>query len=303
MEQQLGAETNQIVDNDYEVISLINGGLNSKVILVEKVTSGEKFAIKMIKNKGILFHLLLSDLKKEIECLTLLKDDINIIKLISYNLEGLISSKKKKKSKKISYLILEYAEKGEIFKYLKQSKGFPLPIAKFYFKQIILGLKKLHKVSIYHRDLKLENILLDKDFNLKIVDFGFSTKNEQDSKILGTDYYMSPEMQNKKEYFSAKCDIFSVGILLFTFIKGSFPFKIASQNDFHYKFFVQNQENYFWKIFRLKFSNDSIVLLNKLLAYDPGKRPSLDEILSSDFLKDNIADKETVTSFMSKIKL
>jgi serine/threonine protein kinase len=302
MDQAL-KEVKKIVDEKYLVVSTINSGINSQVKLVENLSSSKKFAMKLIKNKGILYSLLLNDLQNEIRCLKQLNDE-NIIKIIDFNLQGELIRTHKKKARKISYVVLEYAENGELFKYLKKSRGFPLNISKYYFKQILLGVSKLHNDGIFHRDLKLENLLLDKDFKIKIADFGFATNNEKDTKVLGTDFFMAPEMISRKEYFSSKCDVFSLGVILFTFIKGNFPFKSAGQNDINYKFFASNKNEDFWKIFgKNRFSIDAIDLLNKLFSNDPFLRPTVDEILSSAFLNEGVADENTVLQYMKTIKM
>ncbi len=152
--------------------------------------------------------------------------------------------------------------------------------------------------------MKLENLLLDKDFKLKIADFGFATNNEKDTKVLGTDFYMAPEMISRKEYFSSKCDVFSLGVILFTFIKGNFPFKSAGQNDINYKFFASNKNEDFWKIFgKNRFSIEAIELLNKIFSNDPFLRPTVDEILSSEFLTEGVADENTVLEYMKTLKV
>ena len=248
MDQSISNQNNKLVDRKYQVLSCINSSMNSKVKLVKQIGSSQNLAMKIMKNKGILQSLLLNELKNEIMFLSRFNDK-HIVKLIDYNLSGELRIASAKKTKKISYMVLEYAEKGEIFNYLKKSKGFPLPIAKYYFKQLLIGLKSMHSESVYHRDLKLENLLLDKDFNLKIIDFGFATSNAKDSNVLGTDFYMAPEMVLRKEYQPSKCDMFSAGVILFTFIRGNFPFKIASQNEINYSFFYAGNEKDFWKLF------------------------------------------------------
>ena len=93
---------------------------------------------------------------------------------------------------------LEYAEYGEIYSFVARLGAFPETIARFYFKQLIDGLNTIHQAGIVHRDLKLENILIGKGYNLKIADFGLSCEaNEHEDGLLydkkGTTAYMAPE--------------------------------------------------------------------------------------------------------------
>lgn len=100
--------------------------------------------------------------------------------------------------------------------------------AKLIFKQLIEGMDYLHKNHIVHRDLKLENILLDKDKNVKIIDFGFSTttaKNKPLNVCCGTPSYMAPELVARKSYFGHLVDVWALGVLLFVLLCGHFPFK------------------------------------------------------------------------------
>jgi serine/threonine protein kinase len=95
----------------------------------------------------------------------------------------------------------------------------------------------LHKNNIIHRDLKLENILIDRQTKLpKIIDFGFSTrvKNAYETKLqfhCGTPIYMSPELATKKDYVGAASDVWALGIILFILITGKLPFYGAFEDD------------------------------------------------------------------------
>ena len=84
----------------------------------------------------------------------------------------------------------------------------------------------MHKNGVVHRDLKLENILLDEQMNVRLVDFGFSTYTniKKLSSFKGTKVYMAPEMLERKQYDGRKVDVFSAGVILFSLIHGIFPF-------------------------------------------------------------------------------
>ena len=87
--------------------------------------------------------------------------------------------------------------------------------------------------NVVHRDIKLENILLDNQMNLKLADFGFAT-NKNINKLTtfrGTQSYMAPEIRESKEYDGRQTDIFSLGVVLFTIVVGYFPFSKAEMND------------------------------------------------------------------------
>jgi len=92
-------------------------------------------------------------------------------------------------------------------------------------------LQYLNSKRVAHRDLKLENILVDNDLNLKVADFGFATyKNiSKLQSYRGTKTYMAPEIKDSKTYDGRQVDIFSVGVILFIIVMGIFPFQEFSK--------------------------------------------------------------------------
>jgi serine/threonine protein kinase len=103
--------------------------------------------------------------------------------------------------------------------------------------------------NVVHRDLKLENILVDEQLNLKVADFGFATYkkiNALDS-YRGTMTYMAPEIKEGKTYDGKKSDIFSTGVILFIIVLGIFPFKEAKKDEFFYSLIIEKKLETYWK--------------------------------------------------------
>ncbi|PIO74473.1 kinase domain protein [Teladorsagia circumcincta] len=122
---------------------------------------------------------------------------------------------------------MEYASGGELYDYVSRFGSLPESEARRIFRQITSAVLYCHKHQVAHRDLKLENILLDQDNNAKIADFGlsnyFGTKSLL-TTFCGSPLYASPEIINGTPYKGPEVDCWSLGILLYTLVYGSMPF-------------------------------------------------------------------------------
>lgn len=110
-----------------------------------------------------------------------------------------------------------------------ENRRIPENDVRYIFKQIVEGINYLHLNNFVHRDIKLENILINKkNKDVKIIDFGFSVCVQADKKLCmfcGTPSYMAPEIVSKQEYNGKYVDVWALGILLYTMLCGKFPFK------------------------------------------------------------------------------
>ncbi|KAL8707558.1 MAG: hypothetical protein Q9220_007450 [cf. Caloplaca sp. 1 TL-2023] len=118
------------------------------------------------------------------------------------------------------YMVMDFVEGGELFSLLRKSQRFPNPVAKFYAAEVTLALDYLHSMHIIYRDLKPENLLLDRHGHLKITDFGFAKEVPDITWTLcGTPDYLAPEVVSSKGY-----NKWSLGILIFEMLCGFTPF-------------------------------------------------------------------------------
>jgi serine/threonine protein kinase len=176
-------------------------------------------------------------------------------------------------------------------------------------------------------DIKLENIVFDKNFEPIIIDFGYSMELEElDGKILpfkgsrGSKLYESPEMLENKEYNGIQSDIFSLGVILFNIVSGSYGFKSSSTDDKYYKFIVNNKDEYkdYWKLVEqtvnMKFSDNFKKLYVKMVAYNPSDRiKNIDEILNDPWFQEineeqdkdklELEYKENISKICENIKI
>jgi len=201
-------------------------------------------------------------------------------------------------------LLTEFAKYGDFFDIV--TKGFlnNEVLVRSYFHQLIQGLEYLHSEGVAHLDLKLENVMLGADFQLKIIDFDQSQNmNDQVITSGGTNNYRAPEVQNGTCKDFASADIYSAGIILYSFLAHNFPFREEldpTLKDINsYSTFVYNNK-YFWsgKALQKKrtnyFSDDFKELVNGMLCKDPSSRLTIKQIKESRWYQGPVLDAESL---------
>ncbi|XP_076912080.1 serine/threonine-protein kinase SAPK3-like [Bidens hawaiensis] len=127
-------------------------------------------------------------------------------------------------------IVMEYAAGGELFSKITSAGRFSEDEARFFFQQLLSGVSYCHSMEICHRDLKLENTLLDGSPTprLKICDFGYSKSgllHSQPKSTVGTPAYIAPEVLSRKEYDGKIADVWSCGVTLYVMLVGAYPFE------------------------------------------------------------------------------
>ena len=195
-------------------------------------------------------------------------------------------------------IAMEYINGGNLFSFVKKRRKLSEKTAKFLFRQIILGIKHIHSQKIVHRDIKLENILIDLNNNIKICDFGIGRILSSKKQILhdkcGTPMYMAPEIllsSKNKGYEGFPVDIWSSGISLYIMLSGTLPFNLKNNdsssideennNNIELQYSIINKEPK--KI--EKISDEARDLLKGLLNKNPNKRLNIEQILNHPWLK------------------
>ena len=160
--------------------------------------------------------------------------------------------------------------------------------------------------------MKTENLLLDKNFNLKIADFGFAgpisgqNGNGLQKGIVGTERYMAPEIvQSNDGYRGPPADLFAVGVLLFSMVAGQFPFLQArADSDTLFKLIKQGERKQFWeyhdKYGTEKLSDTLKDLITALLQANPMHRPSICEVFAHKWFSGETATHEQIIEEFQK---
>lgn len=238
-------------------------GAFSVVREAEDITTGKKWAIKIMKIAQIEAESMEEQLKREIA----------ISKKMNH--PNIVQMREVFKTRNHINIVLEFVTGGELFDRIVKCRYFEEPVARRFFQQLIQGLKYCHDQGVAHRDLKPENLLLDSEDNLKIMDFGLSALQSGDKLLTttaGTPNYVAPEVLADRGYDGRGADLWSCGVILYVMLAGRLPFE------------DQNMHRLFDKIRRAQFVYPRNFpeapkdLINLLLVPDPAKRATLDDV-------------------------
>ena len=142
----------------------------------------------------------MTNINKEVNILSQMSHN-GIIKMYEYGDTGVITCGKQEIHNKV-YIVMEYVQGPLLFDICKQNGSMGEQIGLYFAKQLIDQIEYMNSKGVVNRDIKLENILLDKNMNLKLADFGFATNKNIDrlTTFRGTQSYMAPEIRESKEY-------------------------------------------------------------------------------------------------------
>ena len=268
--------TKKLSISDFTVLSELGRGAYGKVVLAKSKKTNKNYAIKIIDK------YFLEKLNKTHEAFIereMLSTNThnNIIKLVSSF----------QNSEKLFY-VLNYIKNGTLQHLITKNGIVPKEIAQFYLAQIVSILNYFETKSIAHRDLKPQNILIDENYNIKLIDFATATvvgkkyeirkrkfvpkDGEIDNEIVGTPGYASPEMLLRKVENEKGCDLFSLGVIMYQLFHGYTPFngcceKETIDNTIKGKYIIRED-----------LDEDTKDLIIKLLKYNYNERIGINSI-------------------------
>ena len=286
---------------DYESLAIIGRGAFGEVHVCREKKTGKIYAIKKIK-KYILI------IKNQIR--HVLNEQIIMSKASS---PWIVELKASFQEDEYLYLVMEYLPGGDLMNLLIQKDILTEKEAKFYISELILAIESIHNLDCIHRDIKPDNILIDKNGHIKLSDFGLAKisdklyekedekyknflknkNNEKNDKMthnknyscVGTAYYVAPEVLKKKGY-DKDIDWWSVGIIFFEMLVGYAPFCSKETTEVCYK--VLNWKDYLKIPSKIKISDEAKDLIFKMINNSDnrlGKNGS-EEIKKHPFFKD-----------------
>ena len=287
----------QIIIKDYKLFNVIGKGSFGEVYLTKKGDNPEYFATKRIDSKYLKNPFTKKYLINEISILKELNHP-NIIRLIDFI-----------QSSNHSNVIMEYCNGGSLSQILEQyGKPFPIEIIQYFMRQIVDGLKYIHSKNIIHRDIKLDNILVNfktiEDKNnlnllsseIKIIDFGLSIKlgeGENANTYVGSPINMDPIILNKYKKaggfekllsYNEKADIWSLGTICYKMLTSYNPFNEDNIEDLIEKI----KQGYYNIPTNINLSKEIISFINGMLQYQGEFRLTAEELSQHDFLIKNV---------------
>ncbi|XP_037827996.1 uncharacterized protein LOC119615976 isoform X6 [Lucilia sericata] len=255
----------------FDIIKKLGQGTYGKVQLGINKETGQEVAIKTIKKCKIEAESDLVRIRREVQIMSSVQHP-NIIHIyeVFENREKMV-------------LVMEFAAGGELYDYLSERKVLSEEEARRIFRQVATAVYYCHKHKICHRDLKLENILLDEHGNAKIADFGLSNVFTEQcllATFCGSPLYASPEIVEGTPYHGPEVDCWSLGVLLYTLVYGSMPF-----DGSNFKRLVKqiSQGDYY----EPKKPSRASSLIREMLTVCPRKRATIEQICSHWWVNEN----------------
>eukprot|EP01133_Synstelium_polycarpum_P007854 gene7854-9218_t len=251
---------------NYLLGKTIGSGTSSKVKIGTNILTGRKVAVKITRPKRVKER---KEIEREISILKLLKHGhiITLYDAIYEEDRGRIC------------LILELVSGGELFDYIVARGRLAEKEARKFFRQILSGLIYCHANNVCHRDLKLENLLVDENGNIKISDFGYSNIARPGclmSTFCGSPVYAPPEILLEKKYNGAEVDIWSIGVILYAMVTGQLPWSLTDGVQ------VEGIDRLLKGEFKYPsnviLSNEVKELINRMIVAGPSDRAKLSEI-------------------------
>ncbi|KAJ8409689.1 hypothetical protein AAFF_G00217480 [Aldrovandia affinis] len=267
----------------YLVGKMINKGSFAKVMEGLHISTGEKVAIKVIdKKKARQDSYVLKNMKREPRIHQMIRHP-NIVQLLE-TLE----------TENSYYMVMELCLGGDLMDRICDRKRLEEREVRKYTRQILSAVEHLHRHGIVHRDLKIENFLLDEFNNIKIVDFGLSNTLKAEAlaqELLhtqcGSPAYAAPELLAHKKY-GPKVDVWSVGVSMFAMLTGTLPFTVE---PFNIKQLHQKMVNGEISNIPADISKVAAQFVLSLLEPDPTKRPSVKTAMDEKWLNEGYVKK------------
>ncbi|XP_067289363.1 hormonally up-regulated neu tumor-associated kinase homolog A-like [Pseudorasbora parva] len=201
------------------------------------------------------------------------------------------------------YLVMELCPGGNLMNHIYEKKRLDEREAQKYVRQLVMAVEHLHRAGVVHRDLKIENLLLDEQDNIKLIDFGLSNcagilgYSDPFSTQCGSPAYAAPELLSRKKY-GPKVDVWSIGVNMYAMLTGTFPFTVE---PFSLKALHQRMVDKDMNPLPPSISSAAVNLLKRLLEPDPEKRPNIHQVMADSWLQ--LGNPHTGVPYLNRIHI
>ena len=255
----------------YKIHKILGKGAFGCVYLGEELLTEQQVAIKAIEKTFLKNEIAKKRLMQEVMIMKKM-NHVNVIKLLEVF-----------ESKRFIFIVMEYSRGKNLHKMIKEKGIYSEEQTKIIIKQLLEGLNYIHSQNILHRDIKMDNLLLNEDtFELKICDFGISRpviSNKKMTEQSGTPAFMAPELIKGKGYEGYGSDLWALGVVVFTLVNGYLPFK-GNTPDELIESIMKNDPNFADNI-----NKDAKDFIRRLLMTNPKKRASISNLMNHKWLQ------------------
>ena len=284
-----------VFNGKFEILKSLGEGNTSKVYLGKLIGTEQYAAIKILKEEF---------LRRDNDSIVSVHNEITILKNLQhqgiinmheYGDAGQVVKPSGRVIDNIVYIVMEFVQGGLLFDLCQTMGAMGEDAGRFFLHQMLDSVEYMHSRKVVHRDLKLENILVDDNLNLKLADFGFACYKNIDAlnSYRGTMTYMAPEIKEGMQYKGQNVDMFSIGVILFIIVQGIFPFKEARKEEYFYNLILQGKTDlYFQKVNGTDLSEDFKDLILKLFSFDGDSRPQVEQIRNHPWMQSSTFNYE-----------
>ena len=296
---------------DYESLAIIGRGAFGEVHVCKEKKTGKIVAIKKIRKDVLIEKNQIIHVRNEQLLMSKVKSPWIVELKASFQEDDFL------------YLVMEYLPGGDLMNLLIKKDILSEAEAKFYIAELILAIESIHKLDCIHRDIKPDNVLIDKTGHIKLSDFGLAkvsdrlyennidenfnenkfTHHKKNFSCVGTAYYVAPEVLNKKGY-GPEIDWWSVGVIFFEMLVGYAPFCSKETSEVCYK--ILNWQKYLKIPSKITLSKNAEDLIKKMINNSNTRlgKNGVNEIKKHPFFKDINWDKlrETKAPFIPELK-
>ncbi|CAK4901248.1 unnamed protein product [Aphanomyces euteiches] len=273
----------------YTIEKVLSQALFGDVVLCVDTITGDRVAIKRMNIDSAAAQVFVDGPPRRVS------EDISFEKHVNRTLQAggshanVVAMRDDFVQDGVEHFVFDYCPCGELFDAADQqsSQRMDAETVQRYFQQIVRGVAYIHSQGFAHRDLSLENVLLDENDTCRVCDFGLAAAiDTKHTQVVGKSFYMAPEVVSGMPYDAAAADVWSLGIMLFILITGAPLVEFADSRDSRFRFLDTDGLRELIRSWEMEdmFEPQCLSLVEQLLTIDPVFRPTIDEVVQHPYV-------------------